>query len=225
MARKSYQKILSKVLVASMTFSMFFGNGVVSPAYAKENTSSAAPTVTTTGSASAAGDVFSIERLTSNYSIISKNYTAKQYSGERVELKMDKIFAKTRELGQALLESEVYAKMKEAEAKAMQNMEAAEMMANYLEKRQQIQAMMEDENPDPGVMKRLSDEMDEIQEKLQMIDDITNLTIARSEFNQVIGQINQVLQFVVTGRMDEADGGCGGDCGGCTSCDSCSGCH
>ena len=136
---------------------------------------------------------------------------------------MDKIFEKTRELGQALLESEVYAKMKEAETKAMQNMEAAEMMASYLEKRQQIQAMMEDENPDPGAMKRLSDEMDEIQEKLQMIDDITNLTIARSEFNQVIGQINQVLQFVVTGRMEEE--GCGGDCGGCTSCDSCSGCH
>jgi NADH-quinone oxidoreductase subunit D len=106
---------------------------------------------------------------------------------------------------------------------AMQNMEAAEMMASYLEKRQQIQAMMEEENPDPGAMKRLSDEMDEIQEKLQMIDDITNLTIARAEFNQVIGQINQVLQFVVTGRMEEE--GCGGDCGGCTSCDSCSGCH
>ena len=136
---------------------------------------------------------------------------------------MDKIFEKTRELGQALLESEVYAKMKEAETKAMQNMEAAEMMASYLEKRQQIQAMMEEENPDPGAMKRLSDEMDEIQEKLQMIDDITNLTIARAEFNQVIGQINQVLQFVVTGRMEEE--GCGGDCGGCTSCDSCSGCH
>ena len=58
---------------------------------------------------------------------------------------MDQIFAKTRELGQALLESEVYAKMKEAETKAMQNMKAAEMMASYLEKRQQIQAMMEEE--------------------------------------------------------------------------------
>ena len=138
---------------------------------------------------------------------------------------MDKIFEKTRELGQALLESEVYLKMKEAETKAMQNMEAAEMMAHYLEKRQQIQAMMEDENPDPGAMKRLSDEMDEIQEKLQMVDDISNLTAARAEFNQVISQINQVLQFVVTGRMDDPDGGCGGDCGGCTSCDSCSGCH
>ena len=40
---------------------------------------------------------------------------------------------------------------------------------------------------------------------------------ARSEFNSLIGQINQVLQFIVTGRMEES--GCGGDCG------SCSGCH
>ena len=77
--------------------------------------------------------------------------------------------------------------------------------------------MMELENPDPGAMKRLSDEMDEIQERLQMIDDIAELTAARSEFNGLIGQINQVLQFIVTGRMEEA--GCSG------SCDSCSGCH
>ena len=76
---------------------------------------------------------------------------------------------------------------------------------------------MEEENPDPAAMQRLSNEMDEIQERLQMIDDIAALTEARSEFNSLIGQINQVLQFIVTGRMDE--GGCSG------SCDSCKGCH
>ena len=132
---------------------------------------------------------------------------------------MDIIFEKTRELGQALLESDVYQKMKEAEEKAMQNVEAAEMMALYLEKRSQIQAMMEVENPDPGAMKRLSDEMDEVQQKLQMVDDIVALTSARAEFNGLIGQINQVLQFIVTGRMTDEEGGCSG------SCDSCSGCH
>ena len=99
----------------------------------------------------------------------------------------------------------------------MQNVEAAEMMAKYLEKRGHIQDMMEQENPDHAAMKRLSNEMDEIQESLQMIDDIAALTEARSEFNSLIGQINQVLQFIVTGRMDE--GGCSG------SCDSCKGCH
>lgn len=132
---------------------------------------------------------------------------------------MDKVFEKTRELGEALQESETYQRMKEAEAKAMQNVEAAEMMALYLEKRNQIQEMMEVENPDPGAMQRLSGEMDEIQEKLQMIDDIVELTTARGEFNALIGQINQVLQFIVTGRMTEEEGGCSG------SCSSCSGCH
>ena len=130
---------------------------------------------------------------------------------------MDNVFEKTRELGEALLESEAYKRMKAAEEKAMQNAEGAEMMAAYLEKRGQIQEMMELENPDPGAMKRLSDEMDDIQERLQMIDDIAELTAARSEFNGLIGQINQVLQFIVTGRMEEA--GCSG------SCDTCKGCH
>ena len=130
---------------------------------------------------------------------------------------MANVFEKTRELGEALLESEAYKRMKAAEEKAMGNAQGAEMMALYLEKRGQIQEMMELENPDPGAMKRLSDEMDEIQERLQMIDDIAELTAARSEFNGLIGQINQVLQFIVTGRMEEA--GCSG------SCDSCSGCH
>ena len=131
---------------------------------------------------------------------------------------MDQIFAKTRELGQALLESEIYQKMREAEEKAMHNAEAAEMMAQYLEKRGQIQAAMEEENPDPAMMKRLSDEMDDIQQRLQLVDDISNLTAARAEFNGLIGQINQVLQFIVTGRVDD-----GSECSG--SCDSCKGCH
>lgn len=131
---------------------------------------------------------------------------------------MEIIFEKTRELGQALLESEAYAKMKKAEEKAMQNVQAAELMASYLEKRGQIQEMMEVENPDPGAMKRLSEEMDAIQEKLHMVDDIVELTTARAEFNGLIGQINQVLQFIVTGRMDD-----GSECSG--SCESCKGCH
>ncbi|MBQ6373670.1 MAG: YlbF family regulator [Clostridia bacterium] len=130
---------------------------------------------------------------------------------------MDKVFEKTRELGEALLECEVYNRMKAAEERAMQNPEAAAGMAEFLEKRASLQAMMQSEDPDPVAMKRLSDGMDACQERLQMIDDVVALTEARNEFNGLIGQINQVLQFIVTGRMDEP--GCGGDCS------SCSGCH
>ena len=131
---------------------------------------------------------------------------------------MDAVFQKTRELGQALMESEAYLNMKAAEDRAMQNDEAARVMGDFLEKRQQLQGLMQSENPDPGAMKRISDEMDAAQERLQMMDDIVALTEARNEFNALIGQINQVLQFIVTGEMQQPEG-----CSG--SCASCSGCH
>lgn len=129
---------------------------------------------------------------------------------------MDKVFDKTRELGEALLESECYLKMKAAEEKAMGNREAAQLMGELLERRTGIQEMMQQPNPDPAALKRLSDEMDAIQEKLQMMDDIVELTQARSEFTGLINQINQVLQFIVTGKMD--DDGCSGDCSACSGC-------
>ena len=127
---------------------------------------------------------------------------------------MDMVFQKTRELGQALTESEIYKKMKEAEDRAMQNQEAAETMTKYLEKRTQIQEILTQENPDPAVMKALSDEMDALQERLQMIDDIAQLTEARNNFSNLIAQVNQVLQFIVTGTMDE-ESGCTGSCSSC----------
>ena len=130
---------------------------------------------------------------------------------------MDAVFQKTRELGQALMESEAYQKMKAAEDRAMQNEEAARTMGEYLEKRQALQSMMQSENPDPGALKRISDEMDEAQERLQMMDDIVALTEARNAFNALIGQINQVLQFIVTGEMQEPSG-CSGSCASCPGC-------
>ena len=129
---------------------------------------------------------------------------------------MDNVFQKTRELGEALLASETYQRMKAAEDKAMQNAEAAGLMSDLLEKRAGIQQLMQQENPDAGALKRLSDEMDGIQEKLHMMDDIVALTEARSEFTSLINQVNQVLQFIVTGRMEEEN--CGGDCSSCGGC-------
>lgn len=131
---------------------------------------------------------------------------------------MDKVFEKTRELGKALMESEAYQKMKEAEDRAMRNEQAAAAMGEFLEKRTQLQAMMQGENPDPGALKRLSDEMDEAQQRLQMMDDIQALNAARDEFNSLIGQINQVLQFIVTGNMDQPSEGCTGSCATCPGC-------
>ena len=128
---------------------------------------------------------------------------------------MDQVFLKTRELGQALVESEIYKTMKEAEDKAMQNTMAADIMARYMELRGTLQEMLSQPEPDSVKMKELSDEMDNVHEQLQNIDDIVALTKAREDFNNLIGQVNQVLQFIVTGKLDEPEGGCTGSCASC----------
>ena len=56
--------------------------------------------------------------------------------------RMDAVFQKTRELGQALIESDVYQAMKAAEEKAARNQEAAETMNRYLQLRAQIQEIL-----------------------------------------------------------------------------------
>ena len=131
---------------------------------------------------------------------------------------MQQVFEKTRELGQALLECEVYQHMKEAEDRAMANEEAAATMTRYLELRTQVQEMLSHENPDPEALKKLSDEMDAQQERLQLMDDIVAMNEARGEFTNLINQINQILQFIVTGTIDNGDGGCTGSCSTCSGC-------
>ena len=131
---------------------------------------------------------------------------------------MNQVFAKTRELGQALIESEVYQNMKAAEDKAMQNKEAADAMSKFLELRGQVQEMLAGENPDSAVLKKLSDEMDAQQERLQMMDDIVAMNEARGEFSNLINQVNQVLQFIVTGRIGSDDSSCTGSCSSCSGC-------
>ena len=128
---------------------------------------------------------------------------------------MDQVFLKTRELGQALAESEVYKHMKECEERAMANKEAAETMGRYLEIRTTLQEMLSKPDPDSVAMKALSDEMDSLHTKLQNIDDIVEMTKAREAFNGLIGQVNQVLQFIVTGQLNEPEGGCTGSCSTC----------
>ncbi len=140
---------------------------------------------------------------------------------------MSEVFIKTRELAEALMRSEEYLNMKAAEDVAIQNEEAAGIMAQYMEKQQELEAIMLKGEPDVEGMNRVSGEMEALQKKLQETPDIANLTLARNAFTNLINQVNQVLRFTITGEMgDEADECESAGEAGCTgSCATCRGCH
>ncbi len=131
---------------------------------------------------------------------------------------MNQVFLKTRELGDAIMQSEEYRTMKEAEDRAMANADAASAMGQYVEARQRIEALLETENPDPEQLKKLSAEMDDHQQRLSLIDDVQTLTEARENFSNLIEQVNQVLKFIITGQLAEPKSSCGGSCGSCGGC-------
>jgi cell fate (sporulation/competence/biofilm development) regulator YlbF (YheA/YmcA/DUF963 family) len=137
-----------------------------------------------------------------------------------MEEAMNQVFLKTRELGDAIMQSEEYKAMKEAEDRAMANAEAAAAMSQYMEARQRIEALLEKDNPDPEALKKLSAEMDLTQQRLSLIDDVQTLTEARESFSNLIEQVNQVLKFIITGQMTETKSDCGGSCGSCGGCGS-----
>jgi len=131
---------------------------------------------------------------------------------------MNQVFLKTRELGDAIMQSEEYRAMKEAEERAMKNPDAAGAMGDYMEARQKIEAILEKDNPDPEELKKLSAEMDACQQRLSLIEDVQALTKAREDFSGLIEQVNQVLKFIITGQTEEPKSGCSGRCGGCSGC-------
>ena len=82
MARKS-KKVLAAVLTISMISQVLFGESGAGTVHA--DTSKDA------GNQQQTEESFSIERLTSNYTIVSSGYTAPAYKGDPVLWQMDKI--------------------------------------------------------------------------------------------------------------------------------------
>ncbi len=140
---------------------------------------------------------------------------------------MTEVFAKTRELAEAIKQSAVYTMMKEAEDAAIKNEEAAAIMAQYIEKQNELEAvMMKGDAADVNEMQNISDEMEALQNRINAVADIARLTAARNAFTNLINQVNEVLRFTITGEMnldEECDDAGSSGCTG--SCATCRGCH
>lgn len=140
---------------------------------------------------------------------------------------MTEVFAKTRELAEAIKQSTVYTMMKEAEDKALKNEEAAAIMAQYIEKQNALEAvMMKGDAADVNEMQEISDEMESLQKQLNAVEDIIRLTAARNAFTNLINQVNEVLRFTITGEMSMDENCESAGSSSCTgSCATCRGCH
>ncbi len=129
---------------------------------------------------------------------------------------MNEVFEKARALGAAIVESEEFKTMRSLEDEAMALPEVSEQMTRYLTHKQGVEAELAKETPDHAALADHSEQMKDAQEKLNAMDAVIRMSEARSVFSAMMTQVNQVLQFMVTGETQES--GCGGHCEGCAGC-------
>lgn len=124
---------------------------------------------------------------------------------------MQNILEKARELGQAIAESDEQTNMRTAEDAVMEDAQASALMQEYSELKVQVQDMLESESPDEEALSQKSDRLQEAQDQLNALPLVQQMLETRGAFAQMMAQVNQVIQFMVTGETSD----CGGDCGGC----------
>ena len=130
---------------------------------------------------------------------------------------MGKVQDCARALGEAIVASEEYQNMQLCEKAAESDPAAAEAMGRYMELHAAVNQEMGNEEPDAEKIARLGREMDELQQALIALPAVEEMTAARQRFSGLMDQVNKILEFIITGDVQEG-GGCSGNCGSCGGC-------
>lgn len=134
---------------------------------------------------------------------------------------MRQVMMKTQELAEAILDSEIYQKMKKQEKAVTEDPDAAKALGDMIEKRNRVENILSSNNMDPTELAEASKEMEEAEENMNSNPKIKVLKEYRKDFQTMMDNINRILRLVITGETeDENDqgNGCSGHCSGCSGC-------
>lgn len=128
---------------------------------------------------------------------------------------MSKVTDCARALGQAIVQTDEYKNMQISEQAAMSDPAVTQAMGRFLELKGQLNQAMHDE--DSEEIARCSQEMEEVQQQLNSMPALDAMTASRQQFSELMNQVNNILQFMITGELEQS-GGCSGNCGSCGGC-------
>ncbi len=134
---------------------------------------------------------------------------------------MRNVMMKAQELAEAILDSEVYRNMKDQEKAVRRDAEAASLLGEMIEKRNQVESILSAADMDPNELARASKEMETAEKRMNDNEMIGKLKEYRKDFQTMMDNVNKILRLVITGEVaDEKSGsaGCSGDCSGCSGC-------
>ena len=134
---------------------------------------------------------------------------------------MRDVMMKAQELAEAILDSEIYRKMKQQEADVKHDPEAAAALSDTIEKRGKVEDILSSANMDANELAEASREMEEAEKRMNENGMIKTLKEYRKDFQTMMDNVNRILRLVITGQTEDEDGrssGSNGNCSGCSGC-------
>lgn len=128
---------------------------------------------------------------------------------------MSEILTKARELGQAIVDSEEFKALKEAEEMQEKDTEAMEMLKAYNEERKALAEEITNGDVSDERMAEIRKTLEQSFERVMSNPTIAAYSEAQQKFDAIAQQMNAILTYFMTG---EISGGCAGNCSGCSSC-------
>ena len=133
---------------------------------------------------------------------------------------MINVMMKAQELAEAILDSEVYTRMKQQENDVKRDPGAGAALSDMIEKRSRVENILSSANMDPNELAEASREMEEAEQRMNDNEMIRTLKEYRKDFQTMMDNVNRILRLVITGETEDENGrsSCGGNCSGCSGC-------
>ena len=134
---------------------------------------------------------------------------------------MREVMMKAQELAEAILDSEVYTRMKQQENDVKRDPGAGAALSDMIEKRSRVESILSSANMDPNELAEASREMEEAEQRMNDNEMIKTLKEYRKDFQTMMDNVNRILRLVITGQTEDENGGssgCSGNCSGCSGC-------
>lgn len=131
---------------------------------------------------------------------------------------MKEVLLQAEKLAQSILFSSIYTDMKKLERDFAKDEEATKLLSEVAEKRQIVENILASKEMDAEVLAKAAKELENAEEAMDKNTTIEALRNSRKKFSQMMANVNQMLRFVITGEINDDEGGCSGTCDGCSGC-------
>lgn len=132
---------------------------------------------------------------------------------------MREVMMKAQALAEAIVASDTYQTMHGLEEQVTKDENATALIAAYMEKRQNVELLLRSPEFDAEKVAAAGEELQNAEKAMEECTMVKDMREAQVKFQEMMDNVNRILRLVISGEVEDAQGGCTGNCA------SCSGCH